>query len=105
MAADIDAQNFFFQSQKHLFVILSHIRQLYLIAALFFLTYQIKQRQLSCQIGLFILVNGIHHLTIDAHKLFSGRPEAVQSTCFNKVFYQTLVHILTSVRHSGNKIL
>ena len=103
MSAYINAQYFFFKCQAHLLAVLSDIRHTDIKFFLCILCRNIKQRDLTCHIILLIFGDMIQDLHVHTHALLSGGTQAIQSSCFDKVFNGTFIHI--QIRYSGNKIL
>ena len=60
MSAEINAEHFFFESQKHLFIKLTHIRILHFVIFFIFLRYQIKQAHLPGHRIFFLMYHLIH---------------------------------------------
>ena len=103
MTAEIDAQHLLFKSQQHVLGIFPHIGHTDIKFLLQRLVRNVKQRNLPCQIVLFILGDTVQDLHIDAHKLLPGASQTVQRPCLNKVFYDPLIQLLLC--GPGDKVL
>ena len=104
MSADIDTQHLFFETQQHLLIVFAHIRHPDIEFFLIFFPCDVKQGYLPGQIVLFVMGNMIRNLHIDAHELFSGATQTIQSSCFDQVLNSPLIHLFF-IGHAGNKVL
>ena len=96
MAADIHTKHLFFKCQLAFFRVLSHIRQADLKALFILFSHNIKQTHLTGHRRFFLLIDRIHHLHIDHHKLLSRSAKAVKGSRFDKVFNGPLIHFFSA---------
>ena len=100
--ADIESQYFFFKSQQIFFSIFRHLWNLNLKSSLILFRCKIKKTDLTCEVFLLFLCGIIHNLSVDHHHLTPIGRKTVKGTCLDKVFYCTLINLMT--RHPVDEI-
>ena len=105
MAADIDAQHFFLESQFQLLRILPDVGHLDDIVLFVLLVREVEQGHLPCHIVLLGTGKVVHHPHVDAHQLLARGSQAVQRARFYEILDDPLVDLAVFKDHAGQKIV